>query len=146
MSKEIIGLFVKDNPKLKDELVKYLSTKKDKDVVVYEEGSEFDSLIKLGQDLKAEKVSRVLAFDEYGNLPFMVLAKLKNVVCAQISDSYSAHMTMEHNGSNALSLGYNLLTADNLYRILDLYLDEKFAAGRHMVRINMMCELQKEEK
>lgn len=146
MSKEIIGLFVKNNPTLLADIKKYLETKKDKDVVVYGEGSEFDSLVKLGHDLRDEKVGRALAFDEYGNLPFMVLAKLKNVVCAQISDSYSAHMTMEHNGSNALALGYDLLTSDNLYRILDLYLDEKFAAGRHMVRINMMCELQREEK
>jgi galactose-6-phosphate isomerase len=146
MSKEIIGLFVKNNPELLADIKKYLETKKDKDVVVYNEGSEFESLVKLGTDLKSEKVGRGLAFDEYGNLPFMVLAKLKNVVCAQISDSYSAHMTMEHNGSNALALGYDLLTSDNLYRILDLYLDEKFAAGRHMVRVNMMCELQREEK
>jgi galactose-6-phosphate isomerase len=144
MAKEKIGLYVKNDPALAQEIRGFLEHSKDKEVIIYP--SDFESLVKLGHDLSKQEISRGIAIDEYGNLPFMVLPKIKNVVCAQISDSYSAHMTMEHNGSNALALGYKLLTKENMLQILNLYLDEKFAAGRHMVRINMMCELQKGEE
>lgn len=144
MEKEKVGLYVKNNPNVLN-LVKKFLEKKDKIVVIYDKKVEFDSILALGQDLKNKNVNRGIAIDEYGNLPFMILGKLKGVVCAQISDAYSAHMTMEHNNATSLALGYKLLQDENMLDILNLYINEHFAAGRHMVRIDMMNSLQEGE-
>ncbi|WP_084676598.1 RpiB/LacA/LacB family sugar-phosphate isomerase [Spiroplasma taiwanense] len=54
-------------------------------------------------------MNRVIFIDDYGTLPFLIMAKNKGIVVAQISDFHSSRMTIQHNNPNVLSLGYKII-------------------------------------
>lgn len=83
----------------------------------------------------------IILIDETGGLGFVSTAKVKGMITAQISDEHSSHMTKEHNGSIGLSLGAEILVENQLKSIVKIFINEKFAAGRHMVRVDMLNKL-----
>ncbi|AKX34318.1 galactose-6-phosphate isomerase subunit LacA [Spiroplasma litorale] len=105
----------------------------------------FSDMESLAKKIQNKEIDRIIVLDEFGSLPFMILSKFKKIVVAQISDYHSAKMTIKHNNSNVLSLGYKILAKENLLNIINSYLNSKFEAGRHMVRINMLENLLEEE-
>lgn len=80
----------------------------------------------------------LISIDETGGLGFVAASKVKGMVSSQVSDEHSSHMTREHNGSVGLNLGANLTNVELMKSIVKKFTDEKFAAGRHMVRIDML--------
>lgn len=105
----------------------------------------FASIYNFGQTVITKKAHRGIVIDDYGSLPFMVLGKMKGSIVAQISDEHSAHMTSEHNGSNMITLGCQLSSMTGLKNIITKYLKTPFAAGRHLVRTDMLDEMLKQE-
>ncbi|BDU67730.1 MAG: galactose-6-phosphate isomerase subunit LacA [Candidatus Tyloplasma litorale] len=83
----------------------------------------------------------LILIDETGGLGFAAAAKVKGMICAQISDEHSSHMTREHNGAVGIALGGNISHIHQIKAIIKLFVEEKFAAGRHMVRIDMLDEM-----
>ena len=47
-------------------------------------------------------------------------------------------LSREHNNANILSLGARFMTEDEIYRVIDLWLSEKFSGGRHKRRIEKL--------
>ncbi len=89
---------------------------------------------------KREGIALIL-IDETGGLGFAATSKVKGMITAQISDEHSSHMTREHNGSVAIALGANISAEPQLKSIIKLFSEEEFAAGRHMVRIDMLDKM-----
>ncbi len=83
----------------------------------------------------------LIMIDETGGLGFVASAKVKYMITAQCSDEHSAHMTREHNGAVGLALGANLTALPLAKEIVKRFAAEKFAAGRHMVRIDMLDDM-----
>ncbi|WP_339030162.1 RpiB/LacA/LacB family sugar-phosphate isomerase [Spiroplasma endosymbiont of Cantharis nigra] len=108
------------------------------DITFQKEISIFNDLNKLSDNLNQKKLDRVIVIDDFGTLPFMIMAQKKGVVVAQISDYHSGKMTIQHNNSNVLSLGFSIIGKENMLNVIDAYLSATFEAGRHMVRINML--------
>ena len=101
------------------------------------------SVAKLVSDKKADYG---IIIDEFGNGGFIIASKFKKNIVAQLADEHSAHMTREHNNANIITLGAELTAMPAIEAIIRRYLSTDFAAGRHMVRIDMLDEfLRKEE-
>ncbi len=83
----------------------------------------------------------LIMIDETGALGFVASGKVKYMITAQCSDEHSAHMTREHNGAVGLALGANITAIPEAKLILKRFVEEKFAAGRHMVRIDMLDDM-----
>ncbi len=83
----------------------------------------------------------LIMIDETGGLGFAASAKIKGMITAQCSDEHSSHMTKEHNGAVSISLGAEISSITAMKRIIKLFVNEKFAAGRHMVRIDMLDKM-----
>ncbi len=83
----------------------------------------------------------LISLDETGGLGFIAASKVKGMIASQISDEHSSHMTREHNGSVGLNLGADISATPLLKSIIKLYVEERFAAGRHMVRVDMLDDM-----
>lgn len=47
-------------------------------------------------------------------------------------------LSREHNNANILSLGARFMTEDEIYGVIEMWLDEPFGGGRHQRRINKL--------
>ena len=101
------------------------------------------SVAKLVSDKKADYG---IIIDEFGNGGFIIASKFKKNIVAQLADEHSAHMTREHNNANIITLGAELTAMPAMESIIRRYLATDFAAGRHMVRIDMLDELLRKEE
>jgi len=47
-------------------------------------------------------------------------------------------LSREHNNANVLSLGARFMTEDEIYGVIEMWLDEPFGGGRHQRRIDKL--------
>ena len=47
-------------------------------------------------------------------------------------------LSREHNNANILSLGARFMTEDEIYAVIQMWLDERFGGGRHQRRIDKL--------
>ena len=47
-------------------------------------------------------------------------------------------LSREHNNANILSLGARFMTEDEIYAVIEMWLDEPFGGGRHQRRIDKL--------
>lgn len=70
----------------------------------------------------------------------MVANKFKGVRAALVTDVAMAKLSRSHNDSNFLALGERLLNEENIYKILDAWLNTEFEGGRHERRVKKIEE------
>lgn len=70
----------------------------------------------------------------------MVANKFKGVRAALVTDVAMAKLSRSHNDSNFLALGERLLNEENIYKILDAWLNTEFDGGRHERRVKKIEE------
>lgn len=68
--------------------------------------------------------------------------KVKGIICALCSDTYSARMTREHNNSNMLAMGERVLGVGLALDIVDSWLNTEFAGGRHAKRVEKIRAIE----
>ncbi|MEE9615018.1 MAG: ribose 5-phosphate isomerase B [Thermodesulfobacteriota bacterium] len=73
----------------------------------------------------------------------IVANKFPGVRAALVSDVYSARMAREHNDSNVLVIGGRTTGKGLAREILKVWLETKFAAGRHQRRLDKITEVEK---
>lgn len=95
----------------------------------------------VAEAIMSKEVERGIAIDEYGAGSFMVGAKHKGIVCAEVSDEHSAKMTSQHNNANMLAIGEGIVGKRLAEGILDAYMAEKYAGGRHQIRVDMLNKM-----
>ncbi|MFZ2755558.1 MAG: galactose-6-phosphate isomerase subunit LacA [Atopobiaceae bacterium] len=100
-----------------------------------------DSATAVAADVLAHDGSLGIACDGYGAGSFMAAGKMKNMVCAEISDERSAYMTREHNNARMITLGSHILGDKLALNIVDQFLAAKYAGGRHQVRVDMLNKM-----
>ncbi len=64
---------------------------------------------------------------------------------ANISSEYEAQMSREHNDLNVLTMGARILTEEQAMAIVDVWLNTRFAGGRHQQRLEKIAELEIEK-
>ncbi|MDB5175107.1 MAG: Ribose 5-phosphate isomerase [Phycisphaerales bacterium] len=72
--------------------------------------------------------------------------KIFGIRAALAHDEVTARIAREHNHCNALCLGIDLLSEDQVRQIVEIFLTTPFADGRHVRRIEKLRELEKEER
>ena len=68
--------------------------------------------------------------------------KVKGIRCALCADALSAEMTRRHNDANMLALGAGITGSMLAERILDVFLNTEFEAGRHARRVGLMMDIE----
>ncbi len=69
--------------------------------------------------------------------------KVRGIRAAVCTDSYMARMSREHNNANILALGGRVVGVDLALDIVHTWLKSEFKGGRHLTRVNKICEIEK---
>jgi ribose 5-phosphate isomerase B len=69
--------------------------------------------------------------------------KVKGIRAVVCSDCYTAVLSRQHNDTNILALGSRVVGVDLAKMIIDVWLKADFEGGRHLNRINMISDIEK---
>jgi len=75
----------------------------------------------------------------------VVANKVHGVRAALVHDHVTARRAREHNHCNVLCLGSDLMGEDQIRQIVDIFLNTHFGDGRHVRRIEKVCQVEVEE-
>lgn len=74
----------------------------------------------------------------------IVANKFKGIRCANCYSEESARFAKLHNNINVLALGAEYLSTNDAICIIRMILATEFEGGRHLERLNMINEIEKE--
>ncbi|MBE7042727.1 MAG: ribose 5-phosphate isomerase B [Ruminococcaceae bacterium] len=72
----------------------------------------------------------------------MAANKMRGIRAALCSDTYSAHITREHNDANVLAMGARVIGIDLGCDIVKSFLTAEYVGGRHAVRVEKMMAFE----
>lgn len=68
--------------------------------------------------------------------------KMKGIRCALCSDEVTALMSREHNDSNVIAFGANIITQQKALMLATLWLNTPYDGGRHQKRLDMIQDFE----
>lgn len=68
--------------------------------------------------------------------------KIRGIRGAVVTNEFCAEKCAEHNNANVMCMGGRVVTAEEAVKFVDIWLNTKFAGGRHQKRIDMISELE----
>ena len=68
--------------------------------------------------------------------------KVKGIRACVCSDPYTAKLSKEHNNTNIIAFGARVIGIETAKMIVDEWLNAKFQGGRHLIRVNMISEIE----
>ena len=71
----------------------------------------------------------------------MTACKMKGLVACECSDERSAFMTRQHNNARLICMGAGVTGDDVARGIVDEFLSEPYAGGRHQIRVDMLDKM-----
>jgi len=71
--------------------------------------------------------------------------KFHGVRAAKVDDSLNAEMSRRHNNANVLCLSADLIGAESLERIIDIWLRTEFEGGRHARRVEKILQIESDQ-
>jgi len=74
----------------------------------------------------------------------IVANKFPGVRAALATDEFMAQMAKEHNNANILVLGGRVLAEDLAIKMVNLWLDSTYEAGRHQRRLDKISRLEED--
>ena len=74
----------------------------------------------------------------------IVANKFPGVRAALATDEFMAQMAKEHNNANVLVLGGRVLAKDLAFKMVNVWLDSTYEAGRHQRRLDKISRLEKD--
>lgn len=104
-------------------------------------GDFVDVTLAVVKSLKRDKSSLGIVIDGFGVGSFMVAAKVKGMIAAEVSDERSAYMTREHNDARLVTLGANIVGQELALAIANAFLNAPYRGGRHQIRVDMLNEM-----
>ncbi|MEG0980104.1 MAG: ribose 5-phosphate isomerase B [Oscillospiraceae bacterium] len=72
--------------------------------------------------------------------------KFSGIRAACCSDSFSAKYTRLHNNANVLCLGGRVVGAGLAIELVDLFINTQYEGGRHQNRLDLISEIEKQNK
>lgn len=104
-------------------------------------GDFVDVTLAVVKSLKRDKSSLGIVIDGFGVGSFVVAAKVKGMIAAEVSDERSAYMTREHNDARLITLGANIVGQELALAIANAFLNAPYRGGRHQIRVDMLNEM-----
>jgi ribose 5-phosphate isomerase B len=81
-----------------------------------------------------------------GNGEQMAANKVNGIRAALCHDEFTARFARMHNDANVLSLGARILGEGLALAIVDVFLATEFEGGRHVRRIELLADIEREER
>ncbi|MDT2801068.1 galactose-6-phosphate isomerase subunit LacA [Vagococcus lutrae] len=100
-----------------------------------------ESTEKVVNELKKNKDNLGVSFDAYGAGSFMVATKHKGMIAAEVSEERSAYMTREHNNSQMITIGSQIVGEKLAENIVLAFLKAEYDGGRHQIRVDMLNKM-----
>jgi ribose 5-phosphate isomerase B len=70
--------------------------------------------------------------------------KVKGIIAAPVSDTFSAEMARKHNNANILAMGERVVGHGLAMKIVDAFFDSEFEGGRHADRVAKILAIEEE--
>ena len=130
----------KDGQELKNILVAYLADENYEVIDLTETPADdfADSANLLVQKLKEDEEGLGIAVDAYGAGSFMAANKHKEIVVAEVSEEWSAHMTRRHNNARIITLGSQIVGTELAKSVAKAFVTADYDGGRHQIRVDML--------
>ena len=100
---------------------------------------------KVGEEVAQGKVEQGLLVCGSGTGMAIAANKVPGVRAAVAWNEEVARLAREHNDANVLALGARTTPADELPKIVRAWFDAKFAAGRHIERVEKIRRIEQDE-
>lgn len=71
--------------------------------------------------------------------------KVRGIIAAPVSDTFSAEMARKHNNANIIALGARVVGEGLALKIIDAFFDSEFEAGRHALRVGKIKKIEDEK-
>lgn len=68
--------------------------------------------------------------------------KVKGIRCAVVVNEFTAEATKEHNNANVIAMGGRVITPDMAAKCTKIWLETKFAGGRHQNRLDKIAKIE----
>jgi ribose 5-phosphate isomerase B len=72
----------------------------------------------------------------------IVANKVPGIRAARVTTDFEAQMAREHNDANILTLGARVVAETAALRIVDIWLNTRFAGGRHQKRVDKITSIE----
>ncbi|HBI47511.1 MAG TPA: ribose 5-phosphate isomerase B [Smithella sp.] len=69
--------------------------------------------------------------------------KVKGIRCALIHDLFTAEMAKAHNDANFIAFGGRVKYSIEVTKMIEKFMDTKFAGNRHLRRVNKIMDTEK---
>ena len=102
-----------------------------------------DFAVKVARKVAGGECERGIMIDGAGIGSSMVCNKVRGIRAALCYNEKTVVNSREHNNANVLTLGGPLHTAGELCSLAKLWLETRFAGGRHWARINKMMAVER---
>jgi ribose 5-phosphate isomerase B len=102
-----------------------------------------DFALAVARKVAAGDCERGIMIDGAGIGSSMVCNKVRGIRAALCYDLKTVRNSREHNNANVLTLGGPLHTPDELCQMSKVWLETRFAGGRHWPRINKMMAVER---
>ena len=99
-----------------------------------------DYIFPCAKAVASDLVSRGIILGGSGQGEAMAANRVKGVRAAVFYNGpvEIVKLSREHNNANILSLGARFMTEDEIYAVIQMWLDEPFGGGRHQRRIDKL--------
>ncbi len=104
-----------------------------------------DYAVKVARKVASGECERGIMIDGAGIGSSMVCNKVKGIRAALCYNLKTVVNSREHNNANVLTLGGPLHSVDELCEMARVWLETRFAGGRHWRRINKMMAVERNE-
>ena len=71
--------------------------------------------------------------------------KVRGIIAAPVSDTFSAEMARKHNNANIVALGARVVGEGLALKIIDAFFDSEFEGGRHALRVGKIQKIELEK-
>lgn len=134
--------------KLKEEVKKYLDEKEIEYIdkgTFSEESLDYPEIAKeVAKEVSNKKADVGILICRSGIGMAMCANKFKDVRCAPCYEEQTAKFARMHNNANMLALGADYVSVNEAICIVRQFLATEFEGGRHVARVNLISEIEKE--
>jgi len=126
---------------IQDYLIKKGHDVKDHGAYEYDALDDYpDFIFPCAQAVAADPESRGIILGGSGQGEAMAANRIKGVRAAVFYNGpvEIVKLSREHNNANILSLGARFMSEDEIYDVIEMWLNEPFAGGRHQIRIEKL--------
>ncbi len=103
-----------------------------------------DFAIPAARCVASGEVAIAILLDSSGIGMSICANKVRGVRAAVVHDEVMARVAREANHCNVLCIGTDLSAQDQLIKIVEAFITTPFSQGRHIRRIDKICELERE--